>query len=132
LAIGASGTLSPAGARLACKIVLEQQRPVSESPRVVAFHKQGNLVAEAVKAARLEPEHRNATIDVGRECSNGALGLVPCLVDAPDREKRAPTTQRPRAAERSGTCTRHPAALSTSIAAAMFLRLEIAIEGVDE
>ena len=82
--------LEPAGARLASEIVLEQQRLVGKTARRLALHQRRNLVAEAVEAAWFEPDYRDATIDVRRERSDGALGFAPCLIDAPDRQKRAP------------------------------------------
>ena len=53
-----------------------------------------HFVAEAEDAARLQPDHRHAARDEGRDRRDRPLGLAPRLIDVADREERAAATER--------------------------------------
>src|SRR5947208_1027715 len=113
-----------------CDILFEQQRVISEAARLFVFQQRRNFIAEAVETAWLKTNHGNTAIDVGRKRAYRALGFPACLVDAPDRQKRAPAAERPVAHRRDMHAT--SGGLEHVDRSLDVLRLEIAIEGVDE
>ena len=91
---------------LARQKLLEQQRLRGEPARLVAFDQRRNFVAEAEDAARLQPDHRHAALDVWRKRRERAFGFAPGLVDLADGEKGAAAAERaPNPSAGFATCT---------------------------
>ena len=84
------------GRVLAHQELLEGQRELRHGLGGIASDQARDLVAEPENAARLEPHHRHAARDIGRERIQRALHLLLRLGDRADREKS------PAAAERAG------------------------------
>jgi hypothetical protein len=81
---------------LAHQELLEGQGELPHRPGGVASDQARELVPEPENAARLEPHHRHAARDIGRERIERALHLLLRLGDRADRKKS------PAAAERAG------------------------------